>query len=116
MDAPVTHNLTIYQGRDFRFYIGLRNDDDTPIDLSLRTNKAQIRAAKSLSSRLIAEFTIDDELAADGDLYLILNDSQTKAITDLDGWWDYATKDANGVDESYVAGKVTFEGSATDND
>lgn len=115
MNTSTRHNLTIDIGRDFREWYGFRNEDDTPIDLSGATLKAQIREQSSSASALIAEFTIDTAQAANGDIYLTLNDGQTAAITQSKGYYDILVTDASGTDETWIYGDVIFQGRPTSN-
>jgi len=113
MTEPVQHDITIRKGRDFSEYFGLRNDDDTPMDLTGYTVKAQIRASRDTTSTLIADFTVRIDDPTTGDIYLELTDTVTAGLTATRAYYDLLLTDPSGIDETYVEGAVTVRGSVT---
>ncbi|MGK2905050.1 MAG: hypothetical protein ACSLFH_01725 [Desulfuromonadales bacterium] len=122
MDA-VKHNIAIDIGRDFREWFGFRNDDEVVnpdgtigsyVDLTGYIFRAQIRESSSADSGLIVDFTIDStDALTSADIYLVLTDAQTDAITEIAGFYDILATAPDGIDETWVYGDVTFVGRPT---
>jgi len=115
VNDPVKWDLTIRKGREFSEWFGLRNDDDTPMDLTSYTVRAQIRADIDIAATLIADFSVRIDDPATGDIYLELTDAQTSALTARRGYYDLLLTDPSGIDETYAEGTVIIKGSVTSN-
>lgn len=115
MEDALDWPLEIRRGREFSEPFGFVNDDDSAMDLTGYTVKAQVRDRQAIDGNLIIEFTvrIDDPLT--GEVYLELTDAETSAITARRGFYDLLLIDAAGKDETYVEGVVAFKGSVTAN-
>ena len=107
---PATHNLVIYQDRDFSQTFFLKSAG-VAMNLTGYTVKAEVRPDK-YASDLIVAFTIV-VIKATGSITLSLTDTQTLVLTDEVAFWDLVLTDPLGKRLNYIEGTLTVRGTVT---
>jgi hypothetical protein len=110
---PGDYPVTLYRGDTRVWSLAFTEDDGTtPIDLTGKTWRAQVRETVDSASPLM-DITVDDTDAATGELVLTLPATEwvgVAAETPTEKWyWDLESTDA-GVVRTYLAGKVKIRG------
>ena len=123
MIKPVEYNMTIYVGRDFDQEFTFQDSNGATINLTGYSAAAQLRPTYN-SDTLLATFTTTVSGSA-GTVGIYLTDTQTSglqtenyinsksATTSTNAVWDLVLTDTLGKKYSYIKGKVTVEGTAT---
>ncbi len=110
---PGDYPITLYRG-DARLwtFAFLEDDGETPVDMSGRTWRAQVRASQAVDAALLASLTIDTADAADGIIVARLPASEAVDLTTAAGYWDLeATLVSDPEDvRTYLAGDVEVVG------
>ena len=105
--AAGTHNITIEKRATFSTTLTIKNDDNSPFDLSGAQLFAQIR--KDYSNALQADFTVTivgD--AASGIITFSLTKAQTAALSTAPSSYDIFVNNADGTSDKIIKGSVTI--------
>ena len=84
---PTELDLAIYAGDDFRIRVDVKQPNNNPVDLT-GDLVAQIRVDVD-SPTVVTEFHLDDSLAAQGILFVSLDQDQTRALDDVGSLFVY---------------------------
>lgn len=105
-------DIVIAKGQDFSYGPVTKEIDDVEVTIAGATVYAQARASRDRGSDLICDFTV---VIVGNSITLSLTDTQTAAIPRnlRDGWWDILVIYADGTDEFWIGGNISFLGSAT---
>jgi len=114
METPGTYNITLRRGNTYRQLFEFQNSDESAMDLTGYTLKAQIRATKEQDGTLIETFTVSIPDPTDGKVYLSLTLSKMNALDASTRYWDMLiTNPAGTSSETYVEGIVYIKPSVT---
>ncbi len=104
MAKPATQNLTIVRGDTDTIIVNLTSDGSTPINITGRTYRAQIRTEKD-SGTIAASFTCTVTNAALGQVTCVLSAVSSSGLTPGINYWDFEETNA-GVVTTILAGTV----------
>ena len=107
-------NIVIPIVRDLEVDFDIYDDTGALIDFTLYNVSAQLRAGQSISSTLIATFTITKD--ATGNLLLTLTDEETEtsAFTPQKAHYDVkVTEISTGLEKTWIYGEAQIVGSVT---
>lgn len=104
MAKPATQNLTIVRGDTETITVNLTTDGSTPIDISGRTYRAQIRTEKD-SSQIAASFVCTIANAAQGRVSCVLSANASSGLTAGTNYWDFEETNGSTV-TTILAGTV----------
>mgnify|MGYP000210929864 CR=1 FL=1 len=92
------------QGDDWRVILTFQDVDSQPIDMSDGDYSAQVRKTAT-SSTLLAEFTVDDSDAADGEIVLTLDAEDTAELPAV-CVWDFQRVTGAGETVTILSGSI----------
>lgn len=104
MAVPAKQNLSMTRGDTESVVLTMTSNGTTPINITGRTYRAQIRATKD-SSTIAASFACTVTDGAAGEVTCVLTANQTSALTPGTQYWDLEETNA-GVVSTIVAGTV----------
>jgi hypothetical protein len=105
MAVPATYNLKFVRGDTLTLNITITSDGNTPVNITGRTYRAQIRYERN-SSNIAASFTCTPNVTT-GVVSCVLSATNSAALTDGAAFWDFEETNA-GVVTTILAGKVTI--------
>jgi hypothetical protein len=105
MAAPADQDLTLVRGDTETLVVTMTTDGTTPINLSGRTYRAQIRQAQD-SRTIKASFTCTVTNAANGVVTCVLSAVDSATLPVGLGFWDLE-ENASGVITTVMSGTVT---------
>ena len=111
---PGSYNITIYQGDRVEFIVKLENEN-TPIDLTGYTAKAEIRM--SSGNKLVGYFdcTILDQSTNTGEIRLILPPSRSETVPPYSLSWDLQLSTGPEHNRTVLQGKFVVKKETTNN-
>jgi hypothetical protein len=104
MAVPAKQNLTITRGDTESVVVTMTSNGTTPVDITGRTYRAQIRTTKD-SSSIDASFTCTITNAAAGEITCTILPAVTATLSVGTHYWDFEETDA-GVVSTILAGTV----------
>lgn len=104
MAVPAKQNLTMTRGDTESVVLTMTSNGTTPVNITGRTYRAQIRATKDASA-IDASFACTVTNGAAGEVTCALTPNQTSALTVGTHYWDLEETNA-GVVSTIVAGTV----------
>ena len=105
MAAPADQDLTLVRGDTETLVVTMTTDGTTPINLSGRTYRAQIRQAQD-SRTIKASFTCTVTDASNGVITCVLSAADSATLPVGLGFWDLE-ENASGVITTVMSGTVT---------
>ena len=105
MAAPADQDLTIVRGDTETLVVTMTTDGSTPIDITGRTYRAQIRQSQD-SPTIKGSFTCTVDDAANGVITCVLNATDSATLPVGLGFWDLE-ENASGVITTVMSGTVT---------
>lgn len=104
--APADQDLTITRGDTETLVITITSDDNgTPVDITGRTYRAQIRSSQD-SSTIKASFTCTVAYGTTGQVTCVLAAADSATLTPGLAFWDFE-ENASGVITTILSGNVT---------
>lgn len=105
MAVPATQNLTITRGDTEIVVVNITSDGSTPIDITGRTYRSQIRRTKD-SGTIAAPLNCTVTNAAQGQVQVVLSAGDSATLPTGTCFWDF--EETNGsVVTTILAGTVT---------
>lgn len=105
MAVPADQDLTITRGDTETLVVTITSDGTTPINITGRTYRAQIRSAQDATT-IKASFTCVVTDAANGQVTATLSATNSAALSSGIYYWDFE-ENASGVVSTILAGNVT---------
>lgn len=105
MAVPVKQNLSITRGDTESVVVTMTSNGTTPINITGRTYRSQIRTTKD-SSIIDASFSCSVTSALDGEITCSMTAGDTAALTVGLHYWDFEENNS-GVVSTILAGTVT---------
>ena len=105
MAVPVDQDLTLTRGDTETLVITITDDNDTPINVTGRTYRAQIRSSQD-SRTVKASFTCVVTNGAAGQITCTLSAADSATLPVGLGYWDFE-ENASGVISTIISGTVT---------
>lgn len=110
---PVQYNILLRRYRTYSKTFYFTDGDNNALNLSAYTISAEIRKELSYTSDLVGTFNIDVSDAANGNITIYFNETETAAIAEGNGFWDMLFESVGGDIESWIEGKVEIRESIT---
>ena len=104
MAVPTKQNLSITRGDTESVVVTMTSDGTTPVDVTGRTYRAQIRTTKDAAT-IDASFTCAITSALDGEITCSMTAGDTAALVVGIHYWDFEENNA-GVVSTILAGTV----------
>jgi len=105
MAVPATQNLTITRGDTEVVVVNITSDGSTPVDITGRTYRSQIRRTKD-SGTIAAQLNCTITNAANGKVQAVLSAGDSATLPTGTSFWDF--EETNGsVVTTILAGTVT---------
>lgn len=104
MAVPAKQNFSITRGDTETVIVNITTDGSTPIDITGRTYRAQLRATKD-SGSISASFACTITDALDGQVTCVLSAASTATLAAGTYYWDFEENN-NGVVTTIIAGTV----------
>lgn len=105
MTVPAKQNLSMTRGDTESIVVTMTSNGTTPINITGRTYRAQIRTTKDASS-IDASFSCSVTNGANGEVTCTLTPNQTASLSVGTHYWDFEEDNA-GVISTVMAGTVT---------
>jgi VCBS repeat-containing protein len=105
MAVPAKQNLSITRGDTETVVITMTSDGTTPVNITGRTYRAQIRTLKDAGT-IDASFTCTVTAGTSGEVTLTMAPASTSALAAGTHYWDLE-ETASGVVSTILAGTVT---------
>ena len=105
MAQPAAQDLIITRGDTETFVITIKAEDDSVVDITGRTYRAQIRSKKD-STTISATFTCTVAFPTTGQITCVLSATTTAALTPGLYYWDFE-ENASGIVTTILSGEVT---------
>jgi hypothetical protein len=105
MAVPAKQNFSITRGDTETVVVNITTNGSTPIDVTGRTYRAQLRSTKD-SAVISASFSCSITNAAQGQVTCVLSSASTANLTPGTYYWDFEENNA-GVITTIIAGTVT---------
>jgi hypothetical protein len=104
MAVPAKQNFSITRGDTETVIVNITTDGSTPIDITGRTYRAQLRATKD-SGSISASFACTITDALDGQVTCVLSAESTATLAAGTYYWDFEENNS-GVVTTIIAGTV----------
>lgn len=105
MAVPAKQNFSITRGDTETVVVNITTDGSTPINITGRTYRAQLRSTKE-SAVISASFVCTITDAPDGQVTCVLSAASTSSLSPGTYYWDFEENNA-GVITTIIAGMVT---------
>jgi hypothetical protein len=105
MAVPAKQNFSITRGDTETVVVNITTDGSTPIDVTGRTYRAQLRSTKE-STVVSASFTCTITNAFEGQVSCVLSAVSTATLVPGTYYWDFEENNG-GVITTIIAGTVT---------
>lgn len=105
--TPAKQDIKVMRGDTEIFNVYLKNDADTPIDVTGDTFASQIRYNRDDTS-IAASFTVSVVDAVNGQIRLTLSSDSSAALVAGNAFWDCQRTTSGGVRTTFIAGKCTI--------
>ena len=111
MAVPADQDLTITRGDTETLVVNITTDGSTPVNVTGRTYRAQIRSAQD-SRTIKASFTCTVTDGANGQVTCVLDADDSATLQSGIYFWDLE-ENASGVISTILAGTVTVNADVT---
>lgn len=101
---PKRYDIEIYRGDSFKFYLGLNDDDENPIDITGWTGRCQVRDTSGATIIDTPTVTIEGP-PSDGTL--LVDFGVTSDVEPGEYKYDVETTDSGGNVRTFIGGKFT---------
>lgn len=108
---PSNFDMVIYKGDAVEFFVNVKNNSGTAVNLTGKTVKAQLRP--TYNGPVVAEFTCTLADPVNGRIRVYLPTTVTSSLLPASYIWDLQSTDATGDNRTYLTGDVVVTNEVT---